>query len=187
MIAVIGEMAVSFSRDGDNWRRNYAGLGYEWCRRLKEQGEDVLLLSVLPHGRIGREMADELVRLGVVFDPDMHMPLNPVFCVDGEWFFRSSSAISLSSEKLSDAFAYFSDIKAVVVSSALLSYNPSASAVLDAVSFLSSRPKVAVDASAAGSAIGQEEILKRTLSEFAACMPDTLIEENKEKILAFVR
>ena len=61
MIAVIGEMAVSFRRDGNGWKRSYTGLGYSWAVSLKEKGESVVLFSVLPAGRTGKEMAEELV------------------------------------------------------------------------------------------------------------------------------
>ena len=61
MIAVIGEMTVSFRKNGDVWTRRFSGLGYNWAKKLKEEKNDVLLLTVLPFGDLGKEMADDLV------------------------------------------------------------------------------------------------------------------------------
>ncbi len=187
MIAVIGEMAVSFIPAEGSWEREFSGLGYEWAARLREMGKDVLLLTVLPHGRTGRDMADELVRLGVVFDPDMRAPLNPAVVIDGEWLLKGSAPVSLSTEKLSDAFSYFSDIESVVVSGTILSYNPAASAVLDAVSFMNPLPRVAVDTGYPEAAEGNASILERTLSGFRASVPGVLISSDRDEVLSLVR
>ena len=187
MIAVIGEMAVSFRKNGDGWSRSFSGLGYEWAARLRENGSDALLLTVLPSGGIGKEMADELVRCGIVFDPDMQRPLNPLVEIDGEWLMKGSSPVSLSTEQLTDAFSYFSDIKAVVISSALLSYNPSASSILDAVSFMFPQPKVVIDTSLPEGEKGQDELLKKTLDSFSSSVANLLITDKQDEILSFVR
>ena len=187
MIAVIGEMAVSFRRDGNIWNRSYSGLGYSWAVSLKEKGESVVLFSVLPAGRTGKEMAEELVRKQILFDPDMLTPLNPAFEIDGEWFMKGSAPAAMETEKLSDAFTYFGDIQSIVISSRLLSYNPASSAVLDAVSFLSPFPKVFIDASAGEDTIGQKAILERTLREFSQCVPGTVIASDPGEILSALR
>ena len=80
------------------------------------------------------------------------------------------------------AFSYFSDIKSVVVSSAVLSANPSASAVLDALSFLSPLPEIVVDKSLPEGEIVNNDILERTLNGFRA-IPGCLITDDKEEIL----
>ncbi len=187
MIAVIGEMALSFDKSGSAWEKTFKGLGYEWAMRLKEEGKDVLLITVLPCGKSGNEMAEELVSKGIVFDPDLHLPLNPPIAVDGEWFLRSSSAVALSAEKLTDTLSYFHDIKSVVVSSSLLSYNPASSAVLDSLSFMFPQPEVFIDTSCSESAIGQKEILEKTLNSFSSAMERVLITDSKEEILTALR
>ena len=187
MIAVIGEMAVSFTEKDGTWNMEFSGLGYEWACRLKDEGEDVLLLTVLPYGKTGKMMADELVSREIVFDPDIHLPLNPVISINGEWYMKSSSAISLSAEKLTDALSYFSDIKSVVVSSSLLSYNPSSSSILDSLSFMYPQPRVAVDTGCLASAVGQDEMMKRTIRELSSSLQSFIATDDKKAILDFVR
>ena len=117
----------------------------------------------------------------------MLTPLNPAFEIDGEWFMKGSAPAAMETEKLSDAFTYFGDIRSIVISSRLLSYNPAASAVLDAVSFLSPLPDVFIDASAGEDTIGQKAILERTLREFSACVPGTVIASDPSRILSALR
>lgn len=186
MIAVIGEMATVFEKR-DGWHMEYGGMGYCWASRLKEEGQDALLLSVLPSGNVGKGMAEALVAKGIVFDPDLLQPMAPAISIDGEWFIRSSSSTALSAERITDAFSYFADIRSVVISSVLLSYNPAASAILDSVSFMSPRPRAAIDLSAPEGAIGSKDLMDRTLRSFSACVDDILISDDKEAILGFVR
>ena len=187
MIAVIGEMTVSFRKNGDVWTRRFSGLGYNWAKKLKEEKNDVLLLTVLPFGDLGKEMADDLVSNSIVFDPDMHMPLNPVIEVENECFMRSSSSLALSTERLSDALSYFSDVKSVVVSSNLLSYNPVSSAILDSLSFMYPQPRVAVDTGFNPKAIGQGEMMRRRFEELSSCISSFLATDDKDAILDFLR
>lgn len=187
MIAVIGEMTVSFEKEGKLWSRKFSGRGYEWAKKLRENGEEVLFLSVLPYGGVGDDMENEIRNLGISYDKDLRMPLNPAIGIDGEWFIRSSAAVSISTERLSYSLSAFSDIKSVIVSSVLLSYNPSASAILDAVSFLYPQPRTAIDTSASEGAIGQSSILERTIGLFRSCMNDLIVSDNVDEILSFVR
>lgn len=186
MIAVIGEMSLSFIPEGDKWIKKFSGTGYEWALKLKAL-DSVVLLTVLPMGECGKEMAECLVDNGIVFDPDMHSPLNPAIKVGNEYFLRGSAPLTLSAEKLSDALTYFSDIRKVVVSSALLSYNPSASAVLDALSFASPQPKVAVDNSSPLCPGSNESLLEKTLSALKSAMGECLVSDSESEILGFLR
>ena len=113
--------------------------------------------------------------------------MNPLVEINGEWLMKSSSVTAMSTEKLTSAFSYFSDIKSVVISSALLSYNPSSSAILDSVSFMFPQPKVVIDTGCSESAIGNKDMLERTLSLFSSACPDVLITDDKERILDFIR
>ncbi len=187
MIAVIGEMGVSFSPVDGRWEKSFSGLGYDWVSRLRAEKLDTLFLTVLPFGRTGREFSDELLRLGAVFDPDIRENMNLLIGIDGEWYMKGSASTALDAEKLTASFSYFSDIKSVVVSSSILSYNPSASATLDAVSFMFPLPRVAVDTGCEEGIIGNHDILERTLSAFSSSIPDVLITDDKSRILDFVR
>ena len=187
MIAVIGEMGISFRPCEDLWSKGFSGLGYDWVVKLRNEGLDTLLLTVLPFGKSGEEISEELVRLKAVFDPDMMEHMNPLVEINGEWLMKSSSVTAMSTEKLTSAFSYFSDIKSVVISSALLSYNPSSSAILDAVSFMFPQPKVAIDTGCSESAVGNKDMLERTLSMFSSACPNVLITDDKERILDFIR
>ena len=124
MIAIIGEMIPSFRKDGNGYVFSYTGIGYEWVEKLRRRGEKVLFLSPIPRGSIGKKICDELTEMGVFYDPDMLVSVNPPVKIDDEYIIRSSSMFTIDTEKLTDAFSYFSDIKSVVVSSAVLSANP---------------------------------------------------------------
>ena len=182
MIAIIGEMIPSFRKDGNGYVFSYTGIGYEWVEKLRRRGEKVLFLSPIPRGSIGKKICDELTEMGVFYDPDMLVSVNPPVKIDDEYIIRSSSMFTIDTEKLTDAFSYFSDIKSVVVSSAVLSANPSASAILDALSFLSPLPEIAVDKSLPEEEIVNNDILERTLNGFRA-IPGCLITDDKEEIL----
>lgn len=182
MIAIIGEMIPSFRKDGNGYVFSYTGIGYEWVEKLRRRGEKVLFLSPIPRGSIGKKICDELTEMGVFYDPDMLVSVNPPVKIDDEYIIRSSSMFTIDTEKLTDAFSYFSDIKSVVVSSAVLAANPSASAVLDALSFLSPLPEIAVDKSLPEEEIVNNDILERILNGFRA-IPGCLITDDKEEIL----
>ena len=100
---------------------------------------------------------------------------------------RSSSSLALSTERLSDALSYFSDVKSVVVSSNLLSYNPVSSAILDSLSFMYPQPRVAVDTGFNPKAIGQEEMMRRRFEELSSCISSFLATDDKDAILDFLR
>ena len=186
MIAVIGEMSLSFFPEGDKWVKKFSGKGYEWARKLKCD-EDVVFLSVLPMGDTGKEMAECLISNGIVFDPEMRSPLNPSIQVGKEIFIRGSAPITLSAERLSDALSYFSDIRSVVVSASLLSFNPSASAVLDALSFAFPQPRVAVDTDIPPLSGSNPELLDRTITQLKAVLKECLVSDSESEILSFLR
>lgn len=187
MIAVIGEMAISFSADGGAWKREYTGLGYEWAVHLRERGVETALLSILPMGRIGEGMADELGRRGILFDPDLRLPLNPMLRIDGEWIMKGSAPFALSVEKLGEALSRMNGMTGVVVSSRLLSANPASSAVLDALSFLSPRPRIAIDTSPESGTLSDAAVLARTLDGFRASVPEAVISSSEAEISGAVR
>lgn len=180
MIAVIGEIIPSFRKSGDCYVFSYEGIGWKWIEKLSQEDRKVLFLSPIARGEIGRKICEKLIELGMIFDPDMLVPANPPLSVDGEHIIRSSSIFMLDTEHLTDAFSYFSDIDSVIVSSVLLSANPSASAVLDTLSFVSPAPRIAIDISAEEGEIMNHDILEKTLSGFSLIKTCTLCKDESE-------
>ena len=179
-------MAVSFIPAADGWKMEYAGLGFEWARLLKERGCDVLLPTMLPLGKTGMMMASELDALGIAYDRDLRAPLQPAIFVDGECFMRSSAPVSLDAAKLSYSLSLHPGIEAAVVSPVLLSYNPSSSAILDSLAFLVPQPRIAIDMSAPEAALGQKGLLDGAIAAFRASVPSLLVSSDQDDILSFL-
>lgn len=144
MILVIGEMVSQFSHDGgDSYRRSFSGIGYEWARRI---GKECFFLTVMARDKASAEMRATLDAEGIAYSRDLVSTLPSAFVIDGDRYYRNTAPVSLTEESILESIAGRS-FDSVVVSSVLLSYNPSASAVIDTLSFLYPQPRLAIDTS----------------------------------------
>ena len=180
MILVIGEMCSVFSPVGNGlYERRFSGVGYEWAKRL----DDCFFLTSLSADNAGTEMRSVLEETGMkgAFIPSS-LPSSVIAGKD--CYYRGTAPFSLSCEEMVLAVAGQSFASAVV-SSVILSFNPSASAVLDLLSFMSPQPRIAIDTS--HNASGGENMRAKTIGEFRAAFPSLLVSDDADEILQFVR
>lgn len=181
MILVIGEMASQFSLDsGDSYRHSFSGNGYEWARRI---GKDCFFLTVMAEDKAAKGMKALLDDEGIAYSRGLVSPLPSAFVIDGDRYYRNTAPVSLTGESILEAIAGMS-FDSAVVSSVLLSYNPSASAIIDTLSFLLPQPRLAIDAS-----IEIEEgrnIAARTIGEARTGFRSLLVSSDKTEIASFI-
>lgn len=181
MILVIGEMVSQFSHEsGDSYRRSFSGIGYEWARRI---GKECFFLTVMARDKAAFEMRAALDAEGIAYSRDLTSSLPSAFVIDGDRYYRNTAPVSLTEESILESIAGRT-FDSVVVSSVLLSYNPSASAVIDTLSFLLPRPRLAIDTS-----VEIEEgrsIASRTIGEARVGFESLLVTSDKGAIASFI-
>lgn len=179
MILVIGEMAEEYVQvKNDEFRMCFSGIGYKWAKKLPQS----FFLTVLSRDRAGGMMQGELENDGIRYAKDLVSLLpSPIIGLDNHY--KGSAPLSLSAEDIMSNVSEL-EISSVLISSVLLSYNPSASAIYDALSFLSSELKVAIDDSirpAEGAML-----LAQTIGAFRSDFSNLIISSNESEILSFL-
>ena len=181
MILVIGEMVSLFSHDsGDSYRCSFAGIGYEWAARL---GKDCFFLTMMARDRAAEGMRAALESEGLAYSRDLVSALPSAFVIDGDGYYRNTAPVTLSSEDILVSLAGTS-FDAVVVSAVLLSYNPSASAIIDTLSFMTPQPRIAIDTSieiAEG-----RNIEAKAIGEARTSFERLLVSSDRDEIASFL-
>ena len=143
MILVIGEIAEEYRKaDDGTYRRLFSGTGLEWAERLPGS----YLLTVLASDNAAHDMSSYLSEKGIRHSSDFVSSLPSAVIADQDRHYMGTAPVSLQSEDIMERISSLS-VDAVVVSSVLLSYNPSSSAIIDTLSFLVPQPKLAIDTS----------------------------------------
>lgn len=181
MILVIGEIAEEYRKADDGmYRRLFSGTGLEWAERLP----DSYLLTVLASDNAAHDMSSYLSEKGIRHSSDLVSSLPSAVIAGQDRHYRGTAPASLQSEAIMERISSLS-VDAVVVSSVLLSYNPSSSAIIDTLSFLVPQPKLAIDTS-----IVVEEgrnIFSKAVGEARASFSSLLVSSDKAEIERFVR
>ena len=97
--------------------------------------------------------------------------------------YKGSAPTTLSSEDILECTAGMT-IDGVIISSVLLSYNPSSSAILDTVSFLVPQPKVAIDVSV--EADDGKNMLAKAIGEARISFSSLLVSDSDDEIKRFL-
>lgn len=153
MIAVFGE-AITLLKENRYglYEKSITGRGYEAAVALAASGDFPLFITGLGEDAMGSEVCEDLVCKQVLFDSDLALLKldSPVVIEkkDGRRleFVRHSSAMGIAPDVLNNALSMHSDIRAVLLSTPTLSYNPVCSSFLDAALFLDPKVFLAVDA-----------------------------------------
>ena len=152
MIAIMGDACLSlYEKEDGDFRCEVSGYGYRVAKNIAENGLFPALFCSLGSDKAGSLIVERLVEDEILFDPDIvRLPFKTNVCIsfsDGSVsdFHQYSASALLNSQSLQSALSVHTNIKAVHLSSRILSFNPSSSAVIDQVLFLSPRPFIVVD------------------------------------------
>lgn len=180
MVLVVGEIAEEYRKiEGDEYRRVISGLGLEWAERIK----DSYLLTVLASDNASRDMSSCLASKGIRYSSGLVSTLPSAVIAGYDRHYRGTAPVSLASEDVIE-FTAGLDIEAAVVSSVLLSFNPSASAIVDALSFIVPQPRMAIDTS-----IVVEEgrnTFSKAVGDARASFTQLLVSSSKDEIAHFL-
>ena len=181
MVLVIGEIAEEYRQvNGDEYRRVLSGTGLEWAVRI----EGSYLLTILGSDNASHDISAYLEGKGIRYSCDLISSLPSAVISGPDRHYRGTALTALTSEDIVECTAGMK-IDAVVVSSVMLSFNPSASAIVDTLSFLVPQPRVAIDTS-----IMVEEgrnIYSKTVGEARASFPELLVSSDKDEIERFIK
>ena len=180
MILILSDAALLLKeKNSGEFVSAFTGFGYEVAKELSEKGIFPALFCTLGEDRAGAMIAEELIKSEILFDPDLiRLKANTNVVIeyangDRTSFFKSSASALLQEEMLSEAINVHTNIEAVLLSSSILSVNPSATSAIDQSLFISPRPFIAVDLTdeAEGS------VLERSLSMLSGEMDLVIMDE----------
>lgn len=134
MILVFSDIQGVFGRNGDSYSFSYHGSGLRWL------GDGFRHVAKLSRDKLGCGIRDMLGKDSAIISSDLPTPL----AIDGDLYIRSAAPYSISSEECWTETCGL-EAGSAIISSSILCHNPSGPAVVDAVSFISSVRKVAVD------------------------------------------
>ena len=174
MIAIIGEVIAEFYpadvEEGEEVRYSYSvgGSAVDAASRLEDAGiADFEIVSKFSNDNLGIDEHAMLEDLDwTLADIDPSPLLSPVD-INGDIRLRNTAAATITTEELSLHLAKAKP-DAVVLSAALLSLNPSASAIVDAVLFMDNKPLIIVDLGEDDRLTVSLEILKDSLNKLAS-------------------
>lgn len=176
MIGIIGETCAEFypadleTEEDELFSYALGGTAVEAASELTDSGiDDFLIITKLSRDNIGLDTLDMLSDIEwAVSDLEPSPLLSPVDIM-GDIRLRGTAASAIGTEELSELL---SDVKpdALVLTAPLLSVNPSASAIVDSVSFMSPQPIVIVDLGTDSREIISLEILKDSLNALAGAV-----------------
>lgn len=177
MVLVFSDIQAVFAREGDAYRMCYAGSGLRW------RGRDFFHIIRTSRDRLGDGIRKELEGSGMAEGLLSDLP-TPI-AVDGDLYARNAAPYSLSDGVCWSA-AEGIDADAAIISSSILSRNPSGSAAADTVGFLSCVRKVAVDLSD-GIFIDSQELLDRRIRDLQVSGKDIIVSGDEEEIRRFLQ
>lgn len=192
MILIIGETLTEFYPlegeigDEDCYTCRMGGSLLEAAYWLEDSGiKNIMLASKFSHDNIGENYYSALEDLGFdIAKLDKSPLLSPVDII-GDIRLRGTAASTITTEELTELL-YEAKPDAIVLTSPLLSLNPSASNIVDSVLFFTPAPLIIVDLGDNPTAIVSLEILKDSLNKLATsdkayCIGDA-VESKIKKI-----
>lgn len=174
MIAIIGEIIAEFYpadvEEGEEVRYSYSvgGSAVDAASRLEDAGiADFKIVTKFSNDNLGIDEHAMLEDVGWTFSDIEPSPLLSPVDIAGDIRLRNTAAATITTEELS---MYLAKAKpdAVVISAALLSLNPSASSIVDAVLFMDNKPLIIVDIGEDDRLTVSLEILKDSLNKLAS-------------------
>ncbi len=179
MILVIGETAEEYRKiNGDEYRRVISGIGLKWASAIKGS----YLLTVLSQDNAAHDTASILEERAIRYSA-LSSLLPSAVIAGADRHYKGSAPTTLSSEDILECTAGMT-IDGVIISSVLLSYNPSSSAILDTVSFLVPQPKVAIDVSV--EADDGKNMLAKAIGEARISFSSLLVSDSDDEIKRFL-
>lgn len=152
MILILSDANVTFNEEENGlFSKSVSGYGFNVAKSLSSRGAFPALFCPLGNDRSGAEVAGELVKNAILFDPDLiQLPFRTNVVIeykDGSEvsFFTASASSYLPQEALAQAMSLNTDISVILTSSNMLSVNPTAASIIDQSLFLSPRPFFVVD------------------------------------------
>ena len=162
MIALIGEITSSFQMEEDAYGLSFCGI-VEPADILSASGLDISILTKLSNdgqGDIQKELLlenrwsnDSLI---------VRSPLLSSVMIDYDMRLKGTAPASITSSEISQRLESL-NVEWVVLSESIISTEPAASAIVDALSSLSKKPKVAIYSNAIWPHIESLETLKKSI------------------------
>ena len=175
MQAVIGEIFSSYRKtDNGLYTHSFTGTGMDF--------PDLFLITALSDDAAGRAMKEMLGSSGRRMEiiPSM---LHSAFIAGDDVLLKLSAPSGIRTEDLVDVLSRHPEIDGAVLSAPLLSVNPSADAIADAVSFAPGIKRIAIYTGSEGYGGAIYERVVRMLGD--AGRP-VLVSDSRDEILAFI-
>jgi len=179
MNLIIGEIIADFSEckiDGNSfYQESFSGSIIDFAETLKEGGKDFEIVTKLGSDKLAKTEENAIYEL---YRKDMKYSisspyLSPV-AIDGDLRLKSTAVATISTEELEFTIQPLKPTS-ILLSGALLSLNPSGSAIVDCLCFLDQRPKVFIDLMAEASFYYSMEILKKNVDTLSATLDTYLL------------
>lgn len=175
MQAVIGEVFSSYRKtDNGLYTHSFTGTGMDF--------PDLFLITALSDDAAGRAMKEMLGSCGRKMEI-IPSTLHSAFIVGDDVLLKLSAPSGIRTEDLVDVLSRHQEIDGAVLSASLLSVNPSADAIADAVSFAFGIKRIAVYTGLEGYGGAIYERAVRMLGD--AGRP-VLVSNSRDEILGFL-
>ena len=182
MNVIIGEIIADFSicdkNDSDSilYEESFSGSIINFAEiLLKEHGKDFEIVTKLGGDNLSHTMRAVIAEL---YQKDMEYsiqsPLLSAITIDGDVRLSGTAPATLKTEELELILPRLKPT-AVLLSGALLSVNPSGSAIVDSLSFLDTKPKVFIDLTLNATHYLSIELLQRNVNELSDILDTYLI------------